>query len=96
MTASPSSEALRAQLLKDPYTVKLAEELGVPLDEYVQQVLHFMQHPGEELQILDEDVARFLDEAAPGASASEQSQESSELQAELDSLVRQGRLSGGY
>ncbi len=134
---TPSIEATRAQLLQDPYTAKLAEELGIPISEYVQQVLHFMQHPSEEPQVLvvededlhsqgytsprEEDMARFLEEAAVVEGSSERTEftparkrlvqlsgeamtptgsaprpERSELQVDLETRLREGRLRGGY
>ncbi|WP_257459622.1 hypothetical protein [Archangium lipolyticum] len=56
---TPSPEAIRSRLLADPNTPKLAEQLGVPLEKYVQQVVHFVQNPQEEPQLLvveDEDL----------------------------------------
>ena len=94
MNPTPSSESLKARLLEDPSTAQLAEQLGVPLNEYIQQVLHFMQHPGEEPQLLvveDEDLrsagysvpaeeamARFLEQAAAEANRAERTDFSQE------------------
>ncbi|MFY0577335.1 hypothetical protein ACN28S_26140 [Cystobacter fuscus] len=68
---TPSPEALRSRLLKDPNTPKLAEQLGVPLEEYVKQVMHFVQNPHEEPQLLvvgDEDL-RAMGHEPPSAEA---------------------------
>jgi hypothetical protein len=40
-------EALREKLLADPLSQQLAQHLGVPLTEYVDQVLHYVLHPKE-------------------------------------------------
>jgi hypothetical protein len=84
---TPSPEAIRSRLLEDPNTPKLAEQLGVPLEEYVKQVMHFVQNPHEEPQLLivnDEDLramgyeppsaetlSRVLDEAVALAGLTE-------------------------
>lgn len=84
MTTPHSPEALRTKLLHDPYTAKIAAELGIPIDEYVQQVLHFAQRPSVEPQLLvvededlinqghtlldEKDMARFLVESVTEAS----------------------------
>lgn len=49
--ASPESEALRKKILADPNTAKIAENLGVPLEDYVNQVLHFALNPKAEPQV---------------------------------------------
>jgi hypothetical protein len=43
-----SPEALRKQLMEDPNTKGIAKNLGVSLEDYVNQVLHFVAHPNEE------------------------------------------------
>jgi hypothetical protein len=84
---APTPESIRSQLLADPDSTQLAEQLGVPLEEYVQQVVHFVTNPQEEPQLLlveDEDLrgqgleppdaeamARHLEEAVALASASD-------------------------
>jgi hypothetical protein len=68
---TPSPEAIRSRLLQDPNTPKLAEQLGVPLEEYVQQVMYFVQNPHEEPQLLvveDEDL-RAMGHEPPSAEA---------------------------
>ena len=44
-----SPEALKKKLLEDPNTPKLAETLGLPLEDYVQLVMHYVT-TGEEPQ----------------------------------------------
>ena len=43
---------LRAKLLADPDTITIASNLGVPLEEYVDQVLHFVKNPKADPQML--------------------------------------------
>jgi hypothetical protein len=40
--------AIRRALLEDPNTAAIAEKLGVPLEEYLQQVIHFAMNPDVE------------------------------------------------
>jgi len=43
-------EEVRAELLADPATQGIAQKLGVPLEEYVEKVLDFAQHPEKQPQ----------------------------------------------
>ena len=49
--APPSAEAIRTKALADPNTAKIADQLGVPLEDYVQQVVHFVLNPDAEPQL---------------------------------------------
>lgn len=85
MALPPSLAALREQLRTSPFTPELARELGVSLEEYIDQVVHFVLNPGEEPQLAvvetdglldqghcpprEEDMARYLDRAVLIASA---------------------------
>ena len=51
---------LRARVLADPNTARIAADLGVPLDEYVEQVVHYALNPTEDPEMVaadDEDLA---------------------------------------
>lgn len=72
-------EETRAKILADPNTARIAKELSMPLEEYVDMVLHYAMNPGAEPELLmvkDEDlraqgfnppsiqdVERYLDQA---------------------------------
>jgi hypothetical protein len=45
MSQPPDPQALRKKLLDDPTTEQIANELGVSLEEYIEQVLHFAMNP---------------------------------------------------
>lgn len=45
MTQPPDPAVLRKKLIDDPTTEQIAKELGVTLEEYVEQVLHFAMNP---------------------------------------------------
>ena len=52
-------EQVRAKVLEDPNTAKIAAELKVSLEEYVQRVIFFATNPGAEPELFimrDEDV----------------------------------------
>lgn len=53
-----SEDELREQLLADPHTQQIAASLGVDLETYIDEVLHFATHPDEEpeLAYLDDSV----------------------------------------
>jgi pyruvate/2-oxoglutarate dehydrogenase complex dihydrolipoamide acyltransferase (E2) component len=44
--APPVDPALREKILADPNVARLAQELGVPLDEYVNQIGYYINNPG--------------------------------------------------
>jgi hypothetical protein len=69
--ASPEAEALRKKILGDPNTAKIAENLGVPLEDYVNQVLHFALHPNEEpqLYVVEDAALRQMGYEPPDAEA---------------------------
>jgi hypothetical protein len=69
--ASPESEALRKKILADPNTAKIAENLGVPLEDYVNQVLHFALHPDEEpnVYVVEDAALRQMGYEPPDAEA---------------------------
>lgn len=57
--APKDPEALRKQLMADPETQGIAKNLGVELKDYVDQVVHYVQHPNEDPPIYmveDEDL----------------------------------------
>ncbi|WP_225412815.1 hypothetical protein [Stigmatella hybrida] len=62
MALQPSLAALRAQLRTSPFTPELARELGVSLDEHIDQVVHFVLHPREEPQLAVVETEGLLDE----------------------------------
>lgn len=43
-------EEVRAELLADPHTKDIAKTLGIPLEEYVEKVLDYAQHPEKQPQ----------------------------------------------
>lgn len=45
--AQKSALEIRKKVLADPNTAKIAEKLGVPLEEYVEGVVHFAMNPEE-------------------------------------------------
>jgi len=45
-------EVVRERVLADPNTAKIAKELDIPLEEYVEQVVHFVLNPDAEPQML--------------------------------------------
>jgi hypothetical protein len=52
-------EEARAKILADPNTARIAKELSIPLEEYVNMVLHFAMNPGAEPELVmasDEDL----------------------------------------
>lgn len=49
--APKDPEALRKQLMADPETQGIAKNLGVELKDYVEQVIHFVQHPKDDPQV---------------------------------------------
>ncbi len=59
--ADRSPEALKKLLMDDPNTAKLAETLGLPLEDYLQLVVHYAT-TGEEPQffiVSDEDLKKM-------------------------------------
>lgn len=69
--ASQDPEVLRKKLLSDPNTVQIAKNLGVPLEDYVKQVLHFVLHPNEEpnLYVVEDEALRAAGYEPPDADA---------------------------
>ena len=73
-------EEVRAELLADPATQAIAQKLGMPLEQYVEKVLDFAQHPEKQPQfnVLPEgdvkaaggattgEVKQWLDDVAEG------------------------------
>ncbi|HEY3450719.1 MAG TPA: hypothetical protein VGK67_30460 [Myxococcales bacterium] len=53
-------EEVRAELLADPATQGIAQKLGMPLEEYVEKVLDFAQHPEKkpEFNVVPDGVAK--------------------------------------
>lgn len=62
---------LRATLLADPTTKGIAKNLGVPLEDYVEQVLHFAANPQEEpsLYVVEDEDLRQLGYEPPDEEA---------------------------
>jgi hypothetical protein len=50
--ASRDTDGIRRKLLEDPNTRRIAETLGLPVDEYVQYVVDFATTPGSEPQFV--------------------------------------------
>ncbi|ADO70794.1 hypothetical protein [Stigmatella aurantiaca] len=85
MATLPSLESLREQLRQSPFIPELATELGVSLEEYIEQVARFALHPQQEPQLAvvlneellaqghapprEEEMARYLERAVLVASA---------------------------
>lgn len=44
-------EAMRKQLMEDPDTQGIAQSLGVELEAYVDQVIHYVMNPGEDPEL---------------------------------------------
>lgn len=66
--APPIDPALRAKILADPNVAKLAAELGMPLDEYVNQIGYFINNPDAVPALAiasDEDLKKHLGVEAP-------------------------------
>ena len=58
----PVSAELKAKILSDPNVAKLAAELGMPLDEYVNTIGYYMNNPGVEpafLVVSDENLKKM-------------------------------------
>jgi hypothetical protein len=52
-------EVIRKKVLADPNTAEIAKNLGVSLEEYVNQVVHYVLHPNEDPSVYiveDEDL----------------------------------------
>lgn len=45
-------DRLKAELMENTETIGIARELGIPLEEYVGRVLHFVANPDAEPQML--------------------------------------------
>jgi hypothetical protein len=45
-------ERMKAQLMENQETIGIAKTLGIPLEDYVAQVLHFVANPDAEPQML--------------------------------------------
>lgn len=52
----------RKNLREDPHTQEIAKALGVELDDYIEKVLDYAQHPNKEpeLELLDDEAAAEL------------------------------------
>lgn len=64
----PVSAELRAQILSDPNIAKIAAELGMPLDQFVNRIGYFMNNPGAEpgfIVVSDENLKTHLGVTAP-------------------------------
>jgi hypothetical protein len=46
--AAQDAAALRKQVLEDPFSLRISKHLGVPLEEYVHWVVHYVLHPRDE------------------------------------------------
>ena len=69
--ASQDPEVLRKRILSDPNTAQIAKNLGVPLETYVNQVLHFVLNPNEEpnVYIVEDEALRKMGYQPPDAEA---------------------------
>lgn len=47
-TPKKDPEAIRAKVLADPNTAIIAESLGIDVEEYAEQVVHFVMNPNQE------------------------------------------------
>jgi hypothetical protein len=45
-------EKMKRELMANAETIGIAEQLGIPLEDYVAQVMHFVVNPGAEPQVL--------------------------------------------
>lgn len=58
---------VRAELMADEETQTIARTLGMPLEDYVERVLHFAQNPDAEpqLEVVDDEVLQEMDPQLP-------------------------------
>lgn len=59
----PVDAALKAKILADPNVAKIAASLGVPLDDYVNQIGFYINNPDVQpalLQASDEDIKKHI------------------------------------
>lgn len=59
----PIDPALKAKILADPNVAKIAAALGVPLDDYVNQIGFYINNPDVQpavLQASDEDIKKHI------------------------------------
>lgn len=80
-------EAIRKLVLSDPNTAEIAKKIGVPLEEYVNNVIHFVLNPKADpsIYVVEDDdlrskgfeppdanaIGRFISEAAAVSSAAD-------------------------
>jgi hypothetical protein len=66
---SRDPEAIRKKVLADPNTEQIAKNLGVPLEDYVNQVVHFVLHPNEDpnIYIVEDEDLRAMGLEPPNA-----------------------------
>ncbi len=71
--AHQDTESLRKKVLADPNTERIARNLGVPVADYVEQVVHFALHPEQEprLYIVEDEDLRAMGLEPPDAQAME-------------------------
>jgi hypothetical protein len=50
-TIARTPEAIRTALLADPNVAELAKTIGVSIDDYIEQVIHFAMNPGADPQL---------------------------------------------
>jgi hypothetical protein len=57
--SQPSDDDLRAKIRAVPETAKIATSIGIPLEEYIDMVLHFTKNPTAEpvLDVMDDEEA---------------------------------------
>jgi hypothetical protein len=81
MATLPSLQSVREQLRQSPFIPEMAQELGVSVEEYIEQVAYFALHPNPEPQLAvvdtgallaeghapprEEDMAGYLNQAGP-------------------------------
>jgi hypothetical protein len=70
-TAAQDPQALRQKIRDDPYSEQIAQHLGVSLQEYVDQVVHYVLHPKEDpgLYIVKDKDLRAMGLEPPDAQA---------------------------
>lgn len=64
----PASPELRAKILADPNVAKVAASLGMPAEEYADQIAYYMNNPGTVPGLLiasDEDIKKTTGNDAP-------------------------------
>lgn len=88
----PVSAELRAKILSDPNVAKIAAELEMPLDEYVNTIGYYMNNPGVEpafLVVSDENLKKM------GVTAPTNEQLEANVRASVEA-IKAGQAPSGY